>query len=119
MVHLVRATDAVPYDPPGHRGVAARRLQGGEAGGPERLTVSISDYEPGATVDAAPVPATTYVLLAGSLELTLHGDEGTERHLTLHAHDSVHFTPGEVRSLRNAAGSPASLLVVRLDPDNA
>ena len=118
-MHLVRATDAVPYDPPGHHGVAARRLQGGKSGGPERLTVSISDYEPGATVDPVPVPATTYVLLAGSLELTLHDDDGTERHLTLHAHDSVHFVPGEVRSLRNATASPASLLVVRPDPGPA
>lgn len=43
-MHLIRAAQAVPYQAPGHAGVDSRRLQGREAGGPDRASVSISTY---------------------------------------------------------------------------
>ncbi|MCK2220466.1 cupin domain-containing protein [Actinomadura sp. ATCC 31491] len=107
-MHLVTAAQAVPYDPPGHHDVAARRLQGLDAGGPGGFSVGLSHYPPGSTVDSAPTAAeTVYVVLSGELELTCD-----DRVVTLGRHDSVHLTKGEVRSLRNASGADATLLVV-------
>ncbi|MFD0689667.1 cupin domain-containing protein [Actinomadura fibrosa] len=113
-MHVVRSDEAVAYRPPGHHHVAARRLQGAEAGGPDGLTVGISHYPPGATVDpAATAGDTVYVVLAGRLTLTSHDDGRT---LALGRHDSVHLPVGEVRSLRNEGDDDAVLLVVMRPP---
>ncbi|MFC4117318.1 cupin domain-containing protein [Nonomuraea zeae] len=107
-MHLVRAAEAVPYAPPGHHHVTARRLQGLDAGGPGGFSVGVSHYPPGSTVDTAPTAAeTVYVVLAGELELTCDGSIHT-----VSRHDSVHLAAGEVRSLRNASAADATLLVV-------
>jgi quercetin dioxygenase-like cupin family protein len=111
-MHLVTAADAVPYRPPGHHHVAARRLQGLEAGGPVEFSVGLSHYPPGSMVDAGPTAAeTVYVVIDGELELTADG-----RTVVLGAHDSVHLAAGEIRGLRNASTADATLLVV-LKPD--
>lgn len=115
-MHLTRSGDAVIYDPPGHVGVTARRLQGGEAGGPGRLLLGLSQYEPGAVVDVAATAADTwYVLVEGQLDVQVHDDDGAVHSLTLRAQDSVQLAAGEVRSVHNSSPEPALLLVVQ-DP---
>jgi len=107
-MHIVRRAEAPGYTPPGHQDVAAWRLQGLQAGGPEKFAVAVSSYPPGAGAGPAPVPAScVYVVLDG--EFTLEAEERTER---LCVHDSVHLKAGEVRSIRNDGTRSATLLVV-------
>jgi mannose-6-phosphate isomerase-like protein (cupin superfamily) len=107
---------AVTYDPPGHHGVLARRIQGREMGGPRSFTVGISGYAPGSTVDQGPTAAeTVYVVLGGELEVTVAG-HGPVR---LGPNDSLHLDRGEVRSVRNTQPHPATLLVVLVEVDDA
>jgi hypothetical protein len=109
-MHVTRAVDGVAYAAPGHVGVDSLRLQGGEAGGPERVAVSVSTYPPGAGVEPTPTAADTiYVILGGELELNGHLDTGS---LALGVHDSVYLRQGEIRSLRNVTDNDAVLLVV-------
>jgi quercetin dioxygenase-like cupin family protein len=107
-MRITRAAAAPPYSPPLHDGVAATRLQGMEAGPTERFWVGLSVYAPGGAANTAPAAEeTVYVVLDGELELTAGGS--TE---TLLAGDSAHLPKGTVRSVRNASGAPARLLVV-------
>jgi quercetin dioxygenase-like cupin family protein len=107
-VHLVRAADAVPYDPPNHSWVGARRLQGLEAGGPTSCAVAISEYPAGASAGTAPTPAdTVYVVLAGQLTVTTSDGD-----IALDVHDSVFLPSGTVRAVRNDSDAHATLLVV-------
>ncbi|MEU0463829.1 cupin domain-containing protein [Amycolatopsis sp. NPDC006131] len=102
---VVRADEAVPYDPPGHRGVDARRLQ--QLAG---LTVSVSTYEQGGAVTELPTAAdTVYVVLAGTLRVTSHDDGAC---VDLGVHDSVFLRAGETRSVVNVSDADAVLLVV-------
>ncbi|MEU9246224.1 hypothetical protein [Streptomyces sp. NPDC048385] len=107
-MHIVRRAEAPGYTPPGHQGVAAWRLQGLQAGGPEEFAVAVSSYPPGADAGPAPVLATcVYVVLDG--EFTLEAEDRTE---FLRVHDSAHLKAGEVRSIRNDGTRTATLLVV-------
>jgi hypothetical protein len=113
-MHIVRSEHSLAYEPPGHQGVIARRLQGLEAGGPAGVAVSISTYLPGSTIDALPVAGDTiYVVLAGALVLNPH-DPATAT--TLATHDSVYLPQGEIRSVRNDSVADATLLVVLSPP---
>lgn len=107
-MHVVRFADAPEYEARGHPGVTARRVQGREAGGPESLYVSISDYPPGSggssTIGDNEV---VYVVLAGEIRV-LHS--GTVSDLA--AGDSVSFAAGEDRATFNATNADARLLVI-------
>lgn len=108
-MRITRLADAEPFNPAGHSGVGPVRLQGGEATPTEHLTVALSHYLPGGEAEMAPQPAETiYVVVAGELVVV---SEGTEE--TLYPYDSVHFTPGTVRSVANRTHLPASILVIR------
>ncbi len=110
-MHVVRAEQGVPYQPPGHHGVDAVRLQGQDPAGPPGVRVSVSRYRPGSWVDPAPTLAdTVYVVLSGELDIT-----ADEQRTTLRTHDSVFLPLGEQRALRNSTGVVAVLLVVLLD----
>ncbi len=109
---IVRGAEAPPYFPPLHTGVAAKRLQGHEAGPTDAFWVGESTYPPGSSADTSPTAAeTVYLVLDGELELTV----ADERH-TLHAGDSVHMTRGTTRSVVNASSQDARLLVVIASP---
>lgn len=111
-MHVVRAAQAVPYDPPGHHGVAARRLQGLEAGGPAGFAVAVSHYPSGAAAMMAPIAAdTVYVVLDGELTVTAGGTS-----VVLAADDSVYLAAGTTRSVRNHGTAAATLLVVTGQP---
>jgi quercetin dioxygenase-like cupin family protein len=104
---ITRADGAPAYVPPRHEGVAAYRLQGHEAGPTERFWVGLSRYEPGGHATTSPAgQETVYVVLDG--ELTLDADGRTT---VLRRHDSVHLSPGTVRSVENHGDQPATLLV--------
>jgi mannose-6-phosphate isomerase-like protein (cupin superfamily) len=111
-MRVTRFADAPTYDPPLHRGVAAARLQGHEAGPTERFWVGLSDYGPGGAADEAPTrEETIYVVLAGELTVTCGGREET-----LGPQDSVHLPKGTVRTVENRTGITATLLVVIAHP---
>ena len=113
---ITRAAEAPRYDPPLHEGVAAVRLQGHEAGPTRAFWVGRSAYPPGAAARTSPTAEeTVYVCLAGELALTV-GEGGASTTTVLRAGDSVHLPKGTVRSVVNASGTDADLLVVIANP---
>lgn len=108
-MRITRIAVAEPFRPDGHTGVGPVRLQGGEATPTSTFTVALSHYLPGGCAQLAPQAAeTVYVVLAGALVITSEGVEAT-----LAPHDSVHFTPGTLRTVENRTNLPASILVIR------
>ncbi len=108
-MRVTRLADAEPFAPVGHDGVGPVRLQGGESTPTTDFTVALSHYLPGASAELAPqVAETVYVLLSGELVMA---SEGVEE--TLGAYDSVHFSPGTMRTVKNRTHLPASMLVIR------
>jgi mannose-6-phosphate isomerase-like protein (cupin superfamily) len=106
-MRLTRYADAPGYAAALHEGVAARRLQGHEAGPTSRFWVGLSTYEPGgAALSAAAREETIYVVLEGELEVACGGEV-----VTLRRYDSVHLDRGEIRRIDNRGGDPALLLV--------
>lgn len=108
-MRVTRLADAEPFAPVGHDGVGPVRLQGGESTPTTDFTVALSHYLPGASAELAPqVAETVYVLLSGELVMA---SEGVEE--ALGAYDSVHFSPGTMRTVENRTHLPASMLVIR------
>ena len=108
-MRVTRLADAEPFAPVGHDGVGPVRLQGGESTPTTDFTVALSHYLPGASAELAPqVAETVYVLLSGELVMA---SEGVEEALS--AYDSVHFSPGTMRTVENRTHLPASMLVIR------
>lgn len=110
---IVRSDQAPAYFPPKHTNVAAKRLQGVEAGPTEVFWVGESLYPVGASADrSATLEETVYVVLEGQLELSLE-DGGTE---VLNQGDSVHMPRGSTRSVVNNSSAEARLLVIIAHP---
>lgn len=108
-MRVTRIADAEPFHPVDHDGVGPVRLQGGTSTPTSEFTVALSHYLPGAAAKLAPQKAeTVYVVLSGQLLMTSDGDEQS-----LGALDSVHFTPGTLRTVENRTNLPASMLVIR------
>ena len=108
-MRVTRIADAEPFAPVGHDGVGPVRLQGGTATPTEKFTVVLSHYLPGGAAQLAPQESeTVYVVLSGELVMTSDGDEQVLGRL-----DSVHFTPGTLRTVENRTTLPASMLVLR------
>lgn len=108
-MRVTRIGDAEPFRPDGHEGVGPVRLQGGVLTPTTDFTVVLSHYLPGGTAQQAPqATETVYVVLSGELAMSSEGDEQILGPL-----DSVHFTPGTVRTVENRTNLPASMLVIR------
>jgi len=108
-MRVTRLADAEPFAPVDHDGVGPVRLQGGASTPTSDFTVALSHYLPGALAALAPQAAeTVYVILSGELVMASGGVEET-----LGAYDSVHFTPGTLRTVENRTHLPASMLVIR------
>jgi len=104
-----RLSEGEPFEPVGHTGVGPIRLQGGDRTPTENTTVVLSHYLPGAEAGLAEqTTETIYVVTAGELTFASDGVEVTLGHM-----DSVHFTPGTTRTVRNQSKLPASMLVIR------
>lgn len=102
--------DGEPFEPVGHTGVGPVRLQGGARTPTENFTVTLSHYLPGAEAGLATQESeTVYVVTAGELVFASEGNE-----VTLGPMDSVHYTPGTTRTVKNQSRLPASMLVVRM-----
>jgi uncharacterized cupin superfamily protein len=111
-MRITRYDEAPGYAAALHHDVAARRLQGHEAGETTHFWVGLSTYSPGGCAQEAPTrQETVYVVLDGELELTCAGQ--TTR---LGRYDSVHLAKGEVRSIDNRSATPAVLLVAIAHP---
>ena len=107
-MRVTRLSSAPSYEAVAHHGVAARRLQGREAGPVLGFWVGLSHYLPGGGTDERPTAAeTVYVLLDGSLDVTAEGST-----VTLGTLDSVHLPAGTVRRVDNVSAVPATLLVI-------
>ncbi|MFC8454936.1 hypothetical protein [Kitasatospora sp. NPDC057223] len=113
-IDIIQLTQAQPFQPVGHHGVAPVHLFGGEHYD-GAVTVALSHYLPGGGADLSPVPLETlYLVLTGTLTL-LDGDGGTH---VLTALDGARLTTGTVRSVENRTNLPASMLVIRPNPDS-
>ncbi len=108
-MRITRIADAEPFSPDGHEGVGPVRLQGGTSTPTSDFTVALSHYLPGAQAALAPQAAeTVYVVLSGELVMASDGVEAV-----LGAYDSVHFSPGTIRTVDNRTNLPATMLVIR------
>jgi mannose-6-phosphate isomerase-like protein (cupin superfamily) len=107
-----RLADAVRFDPPGHTAVGPLRLVGG-GGHRGATTVSLSHYLPGGEAEKSVVELdTVYLVLEGQLVVVTDEDETCLERL-----DAVHVTAGTVRAVQNRTMLPASMLVIRPNPD--
>lgn len=108
-MRITRLSEAEPFSPIGHTGVGPVRLQGGESFPTTEFTVALSHYLPGGSAELSPqVSETVYVIVSGALVMVSAGREETLERL-----DSVHFTPGDTRTVENRTNEPASMLVIR------
>ena len=108
-MRVTRIEEAEPFQPVGHEGVGPVRLQGGRATPTTDFAVTLSHYLPGGTAALAPQESeTVYVVLSGELVMASEGEEAA-----LGAFDSVHFSPGTMRTVENRTHLPASMLVIR------
>ena len=114
-ISIRRLDEAVFYEAPNHFDMRAMRLQGLEAGGPEKFWVGLSHFLPGggAEMSASPLER-VYVVLSG--EVTVTTAEGAT---VLKAHDSCRLGGGETRAILNASNLPASMLVIMPYPESA
>jgi quercetin dioxygenase-like cupin family protein len=96
------------YEAPNHFDMRAMRLQGMEAGGPEKFWVGLSHILPGgrAGPDAGPSEK-VYVILSGVLTLRAGGQEMQLGHC-----DSCCIAPGITREIVNLTNDVVSMLVV-------
>lgn len=110
---VVRLSDAVPYDAPGHHGVLPLRLQGGDLSDVVHFNVALSHVLPGGAAEHSASPLErVYVVTAGEITVITDTDEAT-----LGVYDSVHIPSGEARTMVNRTNMPASLLVIMPYPD--
>lgn len=108
-MRITTLAEAEPFSPVDHEGVGPVRLQGGTRTPTEAFTVALSHYLPGAMAQLAPQAAeTVYVVLAGELAMSSEREEAV-----LGPYDSVHFTPGTLRTVENRTHLPATMLVIR------
>jgi quercetin dioxygenase-like cupin family protein len=109
-----RFQDAKPYQAPNHFDMRGLRLQGFEAGGPEKFWVGLSHFLPGggAGPDSSPLEK-VYVLLAGRLWIRSGGSE-----VTLEPMDSCTIPGGETREIKNLGNAMATMLVVMPYPES-
>jgi mannose-6-phosphate isomerase-like protein (cupin superfamily) len=108
-MRVTRIADAERFHPVDHEGVGPVRLQGGESIPTADFTVVLSHYLPGAAAALAPQAAeTVYVIFSGELVMTSEGESQV-----LGPFDSVHFTPGTLRTVENRSNLPATMLVIR------
>lgn len=109
-MRITRAVEGEPFEAVGHTGVGPIRLQGGDRTPTEHFTVVLSHYLPGAEAGlAAQQTETIYVVTAGELVFASEGEV-----VTLGPMDSVHYTPGTTRTVKNQSPLPASMLVIRM-----
>ncbi|MCZ4098693.1 cupin domain-containing protein [Streptomyces sp. So13.3] len=112
-IHIARLAQAQRFQPAGHYDVGPLHLFGGEKYD-GAVTVALSHYLPGGRADLSPVPIQTlYLVLTGTLTLT----DADGRTWDLHALDGARLTSGTPRSVENRTNLPASMLVIRPNPD--
>ena len=111
-MHVKRLSDAKPYEAPNHRGCAALRLFGAEAGGTQTLVVGLSHFLPGggAGPDASPTEKVYYVL-SGELTLIVGGKVSV-----LKTNDSCFIGPNESREIINRGNDVVTMLVAVSTP---
>ena len=103
-----RSDSAQFYSAPGHEGVESKNLHAPTDFENAAVALNCSTFAPGGKLDrTAPPPEMIYYVLDG--EMTLITDEGEN---VLHGGDSVHFAPGEARSVENRSGAPFTMLIV-------
>ena len=107
-ISVRRLADAPSYEAPNHFDMRAMRLQGLEAGGPEKFWVGLSHILPGgrAGPDSSAVEK-VYVVLQGELTLT-SGGEAT----VLGPMDSCCIAPETSREIVNHTNEVVTMLVV-------
>lgn len=112
-MQITRFSDARRYDAPKHFDMRSLRLQGFDVTDSRFAWVGVSHFLPqgGAEMDTGPLEK-IYVVLAG--EVTVELADGTAH--VLCAMDSCHIPGGEARSVRNAANTIATMLVVMPHP---
>ena len=111
-MHVKRLSDAKPYEAPNHRGCAALRLFGAEAGGTQTLVVGLSHFLPGggAGPDASP-PEKVYFVLAGELTVIVDGKE-----TVLKKNDSCVIGSNEKREIINRGNEVCTIVVAVAAP---
>lgn len=107
-MQITRFAEAAAYQAVNHHGVHGLRLQGFEAGGPEKFWVGLSHFLPGggAGPDSSPLEK-VYIVLAGALTVKTAGGE-----TVLGALDSCCIAANELREIVNAGNAVGTMLVV-------
>ncbi len=115
-MQVTRIKDARQYEAPGHFGMVALRLQGGDASPAQFAAVGLSHFLPGggASMNAGATEK-IYVVLAGEVTIDIEGGR-TER---LGPFDSCLLSPGDARAIRNERNEVASMLVLMPSPATA
>ncbi len=109
---LVSLQECQGRTPPHHFDMRTFPLVERQAGGEERLAVSLSYYLPGGGAEYGPQPVeVVFYLLDG--ELTIQKEDGE---LRLRAGEALHISAGEQKGIRNDTRATAALLVIACVP---
>lgn len=103
------------YDPPGHHGMVALKLQGREFSGSDKFWCGLSHFLPNGGADWAYEDSPTekvYFVVEG--EITVKSKDET---IILKKFDSIHIPPFEGRSMINHTNLPTTVLVAITYPD--
>lgn len=104
----VSVQDAFPYPVTGHFDMKALRLHDGNTSECKDFTLGLSHFLPGGGTDFAEAGVELiYFILEG--EMTVHTK--TEK-IVLKKYDSMHFSVGEGKEIKNETNLPASMLVI-------
>ena len=108
---VMRAENAVPYQPAGHFGFVSLKYHNkDELNG--AMSLGLSKLEPGGYTDFSPRPVDMiYYVLEG--QLTIRNDQET---VVPGPNCSVRFEAGEKREVRNETDQPAAMLVIASFP---
>jgi len=111
----IELKDIKAYNPPGHHGMVAMRVQGKDETGVSKFWMGLSHFLPGGGAEWGyenDPNEKIYFCLEG--EITVKNSDET---VVMKKNDSLFLAPNEGREIVNATNMPASMLVVINYPD--
>lgn len=105
---VTRLNDAFEYPVTGHFDMRALRLHNRETSDAVDFSLGLSHFLPGGGTDYVETAVElTYFILEGEMTLRTERDV-----IVLKKYDSVHFSVGDGKSIKNETNLPASMLVI-------
>lgn len=111
-MQLTKLDDAKEYSTVGHFGMKALRLHGKDTSDCENFILGMSEFLPGGGTDFMEGGVELiYIVVEG--EMTVRAGDQVYK---MGKYDSMHFSKGEAKSIKNETNMPAMMLVIAATP---